>query len=115
MKFRMIFACSVASPFVTLLTIVQLAIFPSFTYSSPTIFSDEIRFLADTVAAVAAEKIVELHGKGRVDGIITWPGGVGTTIATIVIRALPIGVPKIMLSTLASSDVSTWVGNKDIY
>jgi len=69
----------------------------------------------EVVGAAAARRILELHGEGKVDGIIAWSGGVGTTVATIVMRALPIGVPKVMLSTLASGDVSNWVGNKDIY
>ncbi|HUX22450.1 MAG TPA: Tm-1-like ATP-binding domain-containing protein [Spirochaetia bacterium] len=69
----------------------------------------------EVVGNAGAKKIVELYEKGLVDGIIAWSGGVGTTVATIVMRALPIGVPKIMLSTLASGDVSNWVGNKDIY
>jgi len=69
----------------------------------------------EVVGRAAAEKMRQLHGEGKVDGIIAWSGGVGTSVATTAMRALPIGVPKIMLSTLASGDVSNWVGNKDIY
>ncbi len=69
----------------------------------------------DMVGRAGAVKIVELHAAGRCDGIISWAGSVGTTAATRVMRALPFGVPKIMLTDMASSDVSMWLGNKDIY
>jgi len=69
----------------------------------------------DLVGHAGAVKIVELHAAGRCDGIISWAGSVGTSTATRVMRALPFGVPKIMLTDMASSDVSMWLGNKDIY
>jgi uncharacterized protein (UPF0261 family) len=69
----------------------------------------------DMVGHAGAVKIVELHAAGKCDGIISWAGSVGTTAATRVMRALPFGVPKIMLTDMASSDVSMWLGNKDIY
>jgi uncharacterized protein (UPF0261 family) len=69
----------------------------------------------ELVGHAGAAKILELHAKGEVDGIISWAGSVGTTTATYVMRALPFGVPKIMLTDMASSDVSLWLGNKDIY
>lgn len=69
----------------------------------------------DLVGHAGAVKIVEMHARGRCDGIISWAGSVGTTVATRVMRALPFGVPKIMLTDMASSDVSRWLGHKDIY
>jgi uncharacterized protein (UPF0261 family) len=69
----------------------------------------------DLVGRAGAVKILELHASGRCDGIISWAGSVGTTTATRVMRALPFGLPKIMLTDMASSDVSMWLGNKDIY
>ena len=69
----------------------------------------------ELVGRAGAVKILELHAAGRCDGIISWAGSVGTTTATRVMRALPFGVPKIMLTDMASSDVSMWLGNKDIY
>ena len=42
-------------------------------------------------------------------------GSAGTTIATSAMRALPLGVPKVMLSTLASGTVRQFVGDKDIF
>lgn len=69
----------------------------------------------DLVGRAGGLKALELHHEGRLDGIISWAGAVGTTTATMVMRALPFGVPKIMLTDMASSDVSEWLGNKDIY
>jgi uncharacterized protein (UPF0261 family) len=69
----------------------------------------------ELVGHAGALKIVELHERGMCDGIISWAGSVGTTTATRVMRALPFGVPKIMLTDMASSDVRNWLGNKDIY
>ena len=67
------------------------------------------------VGKAGAKKITKMHHQGRIDGVIAWAGSVGTTVATMVMRALPIGFPKIMMSTLASGNVSSWLGNKDIY
>jgi len=69
----------------------------------------------ELVGHAGAVKILEMHARGRCDGIISWAGSVGTTVATRVMRALPFGVPKIMLTDMASSDVSAWLGHKDIY
>ena len=67
------------------------------------------------VGAAGALKIKKLYDENKINGVISWAGSVGTSTATMVMRALPIGFPKIMLSTLASGDVSSWLGNKDIY
>lgn len=67
------------------------------------------------VGKAGAVKIAKLYEENKIDGVISWAGSVGTSTATMVMRALPIGFPKIMLSTLASGDVSSWLGNKDIY
>ncbi|HUT66771.1 MAG TPA: Tm-1-like ATP-binding domain-containing protein [Spirochaetota bacterium] len=61
------------------------------------------------------EKILpELFAQGRIQGVIALGGGGGTSIATSGMRALPFGVPKVMVSTLAGRDVSGYVGIKDI-
>jgi uncharacterized protein (UPF0261 family) len=73
---------------------------------------------ADAISIVGragAAKILRLYEQDKIDGVISWAGSVGTSVATMIMRALPIGFPKIMLSTLASGDVSSWLGNKDIY
>lgn len=67
------------------------------------------------LAAIGAAKIVsELHRQGKVDGILGLGGSAGTTIATAAMRALPFGVPKLMVSTLASGQVKPFVGVRDI-
>ena len=50
----------------------------------------------------------------RIDGVISLGGGGGTAIATAAMRALPIGFPKVMVSTLASGNTAQYVGVKDI-
>lgn len=69
----------------------------------------------EMVGEAAALKLVEMHEAGQCDGVISWAGSVGTTTVTMGMRALPFGVPKIMLTDMASSDISMWMGNKDIY
>jgi len=65
--------------------------------------------------AVGLTRIVqELHASGRLGGILGMAGGGGTSITTAAMRALPIGVPKLMVTTLASGDTSAYVGIKDI-
>jgi uncharacterized protein (UPF0261 family) len=58
----------------------------------------------------------KLHAEGRLDGIISLGGGQGTSIGTAAMRALPVGVPKLMLSTIAtgSFQFGPYVGTKDI-
>jgi uncharacterized protein (UPF0261 family) len=57
-----------------------------------------------------------LHQEGRLQGIVGLGGGQGTSIATAAMRALPIGVPKLMLSTVASGNFQfgPYVGTKDL-
>ncbi|HEY1120820.1 MAG TPA: Tm-1-like ATP-binding domain-containing protein [Haloferula sp.] len=63
----------------------------------------------------AAPKIVEkLFRDGRIEGIISLGGGGGTAIGTSAMRALPIGFPKVMVSTLASGNTAPYLGEKDI-
>lgn len=66
-------------------------------------------------AARGVEKIVlDLHRRGQVQGVLGLGGSAGTTIATAAMRALPFGLPKLMVSTLASGQVKQWVGVRDI-
>lgn len=69
------------------------------------------------VAAMArgAEVLVpRLYAEGRFHGIIALGGGGGTSVACRAMRTLPLGVPKVMVSTVAGTDVSGYVGEKDI-
>ncbi|MDA1015288.1 MAG: Tm-1-like ATP-binding domain-containing protein [Planctomycetota bacterium] len=65
-------------------------------------------------AGGARNLLVELHGRGEVSGVLALGGSAGTTIGTSAMRALPLGVPKVMVSTLASGQTRPYVGGKDI-
>ncbi len=58
--------------------------------------------------------ISRLRQDGRIDGVISLGGGGGTAICTAAMRALPVGFPKLMVSTLASGNTAPYVGVKDI-
>ena len=84
---------------------------------------DQVESLAsagDRGRAVSAmtrgvEKIVpSLYDQGRIHAIVGIGGSAGTTMATAAMRALPMGVPKVMVSTIAGGDVAPFVGSKDI-
>jgi uncharacterized protein (UPF0261 family) len=62
----------------------------------------------------AAQITRQLYDEGRFDGIISMGGGGGTVIGTSAMRSLPIGIPKVMVTTLASGDTSPYVGASDI-
>lgn len=68
----------------------------------------------EAAAQGAAKLVSDLHGKGQVDGVLALGGSAGTTIGTAAMRALPFGVPKLMVSTLASGQVKPYVGVRDI-
>ena len=81
---------------------------------------DELIRQADRGAAVTAVskgvvRVVEqLQAEGRIDAIAAMGGGAGTTVGTAAMRVLPLGIPKVMVSTLAGGDVRGFVGVKDI-
>ncbi len=66
------------------------------------------------MAQGAATCVAEKYAAGDIDGIISLGGSAGTTIGTTAMQAVPVGVPKIMVSTLASGDTSPYVQSKDI-
>ena len=69
---------------------------------------------APLMARGAARIVGQLVEAGRADGIVSLGGTQGTTLATSVMRQLPYGFPKVMVSTMASGDVSRFVDIKDI-
>jgi uncharacterized protein (UPF0261 family) len=71
---------------------------------------EAMRVMAARMAAVVGR----LHGEGRVDAIIGMGGSGGTSIATAAMRVLPVGLPKVMVSTMGGGDVSAFAGTKDI-
>src|SRR5206468_3623870 len=71
----------------------------------------------ETVAAMSRGAPVilsRLAAERKIDGVISLGGGGGTAISTAAMRALPIGFPKVMVSTLASGNTAQYVGVKDI-
>ncbi len=73
------------------------------------------RGAAVTAMAKGAERVVtQLHRDGRLDGILALGGSGGSSIATQAMRALPVGVPKLMVSTVASGDTRPYVGAVDV-
>ncbi|MEW9094794.1 MAG: Tm-1-like ATP-binding domain-containing protein [Clostridiaceae bacterium] len=73
------------------------------------------RALATDTLSRGMEKLLpKLYSEGKFDGILSFGGSGGTSIVTPGMRALPVGVPKIMVSTVAAGDVSMYVGTSDI-
>ncbi len=68
----------------------------------------------ETMAAGATAIVLDLFRQGRLHGILALGGSGGSALATQAMRALPIGVPKLMVSTLASGDTRPYVGASDL-
>jgi uncharacterized protein (UPF0261 family) len=68
----------------------------------------------ETMARGAALMVSRLHGESRFDAIGALGGSGGSALATYAMRQLPAGVPKLMVSTVASGDTSGYVGAVDI-
>lgn len=71
----------------------------------------------ESIAAMsrgAAAVAQRLHREGRLDGIVGLGGSAGTAIGSAAMRVLPVGVPKVLVSTVASGNVAPYVGSKDI-
>jgi uncharacterized protein (UPF0261 family) len=62
----------------------------------------------------AAAIVARLHREGRIDGIVAMGGGGGTAIAAAAMQALPVGFPKLVVSTLAAGDAGAIAGVKDV-
>src|SRR5882724_3872484 len=80
----------------------------------------ELRAASDRGRAVtemgrgAAVVVADLVARGRVGGVLAAGGSGGSSIAGQVMAALPVGLPKLLVSTMASGDVSPYVGAKDV-
>lgn len=73
------------------------------------------RGAAMTVMGQGAAKIAQqLYADHKIDGVISMGGGGGSSVGTAAMRALPVGFPKLMVSTVASGDTSGFVGSSDI-
>jgi len=68
----------------------------------------------EAAAKGLAKIALDLFNQGKIHGVLGMGGSAGTTLGTSAMRALPFGIPKIMVSTLASGQVRPFVGVKDI-
>ena len=66
------------------------------------------------MAEAAPRLLSRLQQEGEIEGVISLGGGGGTAIATAAMRALPVGFPKLMVSTLAAGNTAPYLGTKDI-
>ncbi len=79
------------------------------------VVSRKDRGYATEVMSNGMEKLVpQLYEEGKFDGIISLGGSGGTAMVAPAMRALPIGVPKIIVSTMASGDVSRYIESSDL-
>ena len=73
------------------------------------------RGAAVTAMAEAAEALARrLYGEGRIAGVLAAGGSGNTAIATRAMQALPVGVPKLMVSTMAAGNTADYVGASDV-
>ncbi|OTA94993.1 hypothetical protein M434DRAFT_394202 [Hypoxylon sp. CO27-5] len=70
--------------------------------------------LVKTMISGASTIVRELQSRGEIQAIIGLGGSSGTTIASAVMRELPVTFPKLIVSTVASSDTSSYVAETDI-
>lgn len=68
----------------------------------------------DIMIKGAGQLAVTLFEEGKIQGVISLGGSMGTTLGTSVMRRFPIGFPKVMISTMASRDTHSFVGTRDI-
>src|SRR6185437_4918376 len=68
----------------------------------------------ETMALGATAIVLDLFAQGRLHGLLGLGGSGGSALATQAMRALPVGVPKLMVSTLASGDTRPYVGEVDV-
>lgn len=68
----------------------------------------------ETMAQGITRYVTEWLERGKVAGVISLGGGVGTWLGTSVMRSLPLGFPKVMVSTIPFQDIRPLIGTKDI-
>lgn len=68
----------------------------------------------DAMATGAAVVVRRLFEEGRLDGLLAIGGSGGSSVAARALQALPVGVPKLLVSTMASGDVRPYVGDADV-
>ena len=68
----------------------------------------------EAMARGAGEILKQLHSEGRLDGVLGLGGSGGSALVAQAMRELPVGVPKLMVSTMASGDTRPYVGAVDV-
>ncbi|SDU66193.1 Tm-1-like ATP-binding domain-containing protein [Desulfobacula phenolica] len=82
--------------------------------------SDEIKNISSEGEAMevmingATKCALSLYNESKIQGIIGLGGSMGTTLGTGIMRAFPIGFPKVMISTMGAQNMRTFVGTRDI-
>lgn len=67
-----------------------------------------------TMGEGAAAIVARLHVEGKMHGIVAIGGSGGSSVASHAMQALPVGVPKLLVSTIAAGDTTPYVGAKDV-
>ena len=83
-------------------------------YTKDDIFKLDRIKAADIIAKGGIKKVKEMLEEGKLDGIIAHGGATSTFIGSKIMQSLPLGVPKIMSSTLATGDCRPYIGTRDI-
>ena len=68
----------------------------------------------NTLAAPAIKTVISLLKTNSIHGILAIGGSCGTALATQIMRELPVGFPKLMVSTMASGNIAPYIGETDI-
>jgi len=92
---------------------VDLDLFQNLTENAPDIPEGRDNII-NAMLHEAKVQIYKLYADGKISGIISAGGGTGTHICTTIMRELPLGVPKVMVSTVASRNMADIVATKDI-
>ena len=75
---------------------------------------EDRKFAIQAMMEGGSRILTRLHEQGRFTGVVTIAGGTGTHIAAGTMRRLPLGIPKLIVSTVASRDMSSVIGYQDI-
>ena len=92
---------------------VDLDLFDTISQNGKSIHTDR-DIAINAIIKEARILIKKLYQEGKVSGIISAGGGSGTHICTSIMRELPLGIPKVMVSTVASRDMGDIVSTKDL-
>lgn len=92
---------------------VDIDLYPEMLTGAGKASADRDRMLAAMIL-LGQETVRRLHGNGEISGIISAGGGTGTHLCSQIMQVLPLSIPKVLISTVASRDMSKIVGTSDI-